>query len=466
MILWRGRDSVHQLVTLDDEQRKIRFLSFEFLVVLYTVFITSGALNGFFYDFINETGTSVEAFVAAVKAQGDSTNPIRQMILLPLYGYATFYLFRHWKASFSISKYVIPLVIISLMTVLSTFWSLDPEATFRRSINVMGGTFLGLYLALRYTPPQMILLLGRCYLYVCFFTIFIILIDPANSIHHDKHYPALHGYFSHKNWLGNIMTEAAMIALLLMQSKITRSLGRLLFFLTLILVIGSLSRGAWINFVIMFLAFYYLVFLRKLKIIGYLLLLAIVATITITVVYIGPAELMRDFISVMGRDPTMTGRTETWSVVIEDISRNHFWFGYGFESFWTSYRGALSLDWGMGRYIPPHAHNGWIQVMTHLGMIGVILLAFTLIQGMARNFRPALNAKNIQYSFCFLYLMINALENFSELIYLARDHFQWILFVYCVANLSWQKFTPSFQKFRNTRISVPALAGSLHEKQF
>jgi O-antigen ligase len=81
----------------------------------------------------------------------------------------------------------------------------------------------------------------------------------------------------------------------------------------------------------------------------------------------------------MGRNPTLTGRTDIWAAVIP-LARNPI-VGAGFESFWLS----SSVHAKLQELIPGlplnEAHNGYIEVYLELGWVGVFLIAGMLIEG-------------------------------------------------------------------------------------
>lgn len=80
----------------------------------------------------------------------------------------------------------------------------------------------------------------------------------------------------------------------------------------------------------------------------------------------------------LGRDPTLTGRTEIWKAVLS-IPVNRL-VGAGYESFWLGPR----LEQIFARFpemLISEAHNGYIEMFLNLGWIGVALLAGIMISG-------------------------------------------------------------------------------------
>jgi O-antigen ligase len=85
-------------------------------------------------------------------------------------------------------------------------------------------------------------------------------------------------------------------------------------------------------------------------------------------------------VSAMGKDPTLTGRTDLWPSLI--AMTHNSWFGAGFESFWLGPR--LTALWNIFVWHPNEAHNGYLEVYLNLGWTGVILLAVVLVTGYKR----------------------------------------------------------------------------------
>jgi O-antigen ligase len=81
----------------------------------------------------------------------------------------------------------------------------------------------------------------------------------------------------------------------------------------------------------------------------------------------------------MGRNPTLTGRTEIWTTLL-NFSGNPV-FGTGFDSFWLGDR--LRKIWATGSLMNGinEAHNGYIETYLNLGWIGVSLLAALIVTG-------------------------------------------------------------------------------------
>jgi O-antigen ligase len=83
-------------------------------------------------------------------------------------------------------------------------------------------------------------------------------------------------------------------------------------------------------------------------------------------------------IQSLGRNPTLTGRTDIWRVVTS--IPNHRLIGAGYESFWLGSRLQQMWDAFPGLKLN-EAHNGYIEILISLGWIGEALLGTLIVTG-------------------------------------------------------------------------------------
>lgn len=103
------------------------------------------------------------------------------------------------------------------------------------------------------------------------------------------------------------------------------------------------------------------------------LLMAALVGIPLAILFLGMGG---SAIEAMGRNSTLTGRTEIWTLVINLV--NNPIVGTGFESFWLGSRLQA-----MQRHMPGlnEAHNGFLEVYISLGWIGVTFLVVMIVTG-------------------------------------------------------------------------------------
>ncbi len=96
-------------------------------------------------------------------------------------------------------------------------------------------------------------------------------------------------------------------------------------------------------------------------------------------------------LETVGRDPTLTGRTEIWHQVL-DLQTNPL-FGTGFESCWLGPR--LQKMWSMPWWHPNEAHDGYIEVFLNLGWTGIVLLGVLIATGYRNAIRSLRSDREI-----------------------------------------------------------------------
>src|SRR6266850_12129 len=158
-------------------------------------------------------------------------------------------------------------------------------------------------------------------------------------------------------------------------------------------------------------------------------------------------------VEAVGRDSTLTGRTELWAQVLS-------WpgdplFGRGFSSFWLGDR--LEYFWRTIWWHPRQSHNGYIDAFLNLGWTGVTLLAFIMAWGYQNVigwFRRDPEAGRLRLA----YFVIALLYNMTESVFF-EVHPVWIAFLLAIAVIPEPsrlegRFYPS------TRMAPSATTGS------
>jgi exopolysaccharide production protein ExoQ len=115
-------------------------------------------------------------------------------------------------------------------------------------------------------------------------------------------------------------------------------------------------------------------------------------------------------LTTMGRNATLTGRTDVWAAVLSLSGSS--WFGTGFESFWLGPR--IERMWDIFWWHPNEAHNGYLEVYLNLGWVGVSLLAVVLVTGYHRAISAVRRSPEegcLRLAFMFTVLAYNCTES-------------------------------------------------------
>jgi exopolysaccharide production protein ExoQ len=137
-------------------------------------------------------------------------------------------------------------------------------------------------------------------------------------------------------------------------------------------------------------------------------MLSLVIIFLMIILYSFP-ELLTPFLALVGRDLTFTGRTDIWKILIaQPVNRL---IGSGFESFWLT---PLAEKAGEGYWFKLNqAHNGYLEMYLHIGLIGLTLFIAAVIAGVA-NLKRKLLLKDSYAILLFSFIIVILVNNWTE----------------------------------------------------
>jgi exopolysaccharide production protein ExoQ len=140
---------------------------------------------------------------------------------------------------------------------------------------------------------------------------------------------------------------------------------------------------------------------------------AVVHLLVATVLAVAFLALFLDvgagLVETLGRDATLTGRTELWQEIV--VMNGNPLFGTGFESFWMGTR--LDKIWSNHWWHPNEAHNGYLEVFLNLGWTGLALLAVVIVTGY-RNALRRLRRNPEAGGLALAFLVVGVTYSFTE----------------------------------------------------
>jgi O-antigen ligase len=108
------------------------------------------------------------------------------------------------------------------------------------------------------------------------------------------------------------------------------------------------------------------------------LLVIAVLGMAVTAVFLDPGGGM---VEALGKDPTLSGRTNIWNFVL-GLHTNPL-VGTGYESFWLGPR-LEKMQTALPNFPINEAHNGYLEVYLNLGWAGICFIALLLVTGYKR----------------------------------------------------------------------------------
>jgi O-antigen ligase len=110
-----------------------------------------------------------------------------------------------------------------------------------------------------------------------------------------------------------------------------------------------------------------------------------------------------DISSLLGRDQTLTGRSEVWARLIPFAMQKPF-LGHGYSSFWTDeFRETIEAT----------AHNGYLDMILNTGIVGIIFWSIFLIAS-CRNAQKEMPRNYDWGCFWFCIILMAVVHNIAE----------------------------------------------------
>ena len=429
---------------------------FEYGFAMFALFILTDAI----FPLLRK-----EAEVDVDSSQGD---PTTQIILGVIYLIACFLLLYRRQLKLLVKDPY--LVAVVGLCVMSAAWSVDPAVTLRRSAAFVGATLFGVYLASRFTFSQQLKILAGTLGFAAVLSIAFAIVAPRYGVMVGEHAGDWRGIYDHKNILGLMMVLSAMSFLLVAITNRKRATvwwAGFVISVAVLLLSRSMSSVVVLTGLIVALPIFGMLRWPALRwrksFIPPLLVFSGVAVLACAAYIFIEPKIISDVMLWLGRDKTLTGRTDIWAMVFYMISRRP-WLGYGYGAFWLT-TGKESNDvWTEVGWQPPHSHNGYLEVCLAIGVVGLVLFLLGSASAFRRGIRWIRDVELAEAFWPLAYLSFLFLYNFSEPTFLKHNSVFWVLYVTTVVSLrNYERQPKTRQPAEPLQIySPPVRSGDRH----
>lgn len=140
-------------------------------------------------------------------------------------------------------------------------------------------------------------------------------------------------------------------------------------------------------------------------------------------------------LSSMGKDITLTGRTDIWAAVIEKI-RERPLLGYGYSGFWLGENSESvdvlqNIEWEGA----PNAHNGLLDLWIDLGFLGVSVFLLGFLMSYIRGLRWLRLTKSVEALWVLEFLPFMLIDSQDASNILGQNDIFWALYVAVVLSI-------------------------------
>ena len=224
------------------------------------------------------------------------------------------------------------LAYISLVAI-SVAWSLHPDITFQKTIGCILSMLAAAYLSVRFGEKDRMKVFSLFFAISAIGSLLFVAAYPEEGIHYEGGVSFVGGLFGNKNALGQAMSLAILVELYLLVLGNWRPIwrfGLLSTYVTLLILSHSLTSLICGAFFLAGTAVY--IIGRRDKLMG--IIVAITLGLPLLLLQLGlwyNADLLLSFV---GKDPTLTGRTDIWLATLDLIKQKPL-LGWGYMATWV-----------------------------------------------------------------------------------------------------------------------------------
>lgn len=307
-------------------------------------------------------------------------------------------------------------IIIGFLTC-SAAWSIDFHLTIREAFLYLVAAVGWVAIATNLEPDEFMAVAARMTFLAAAASIVLLVVSPSNALETWEVGVDFRGIFSQKNVLGEAMAVGAIVNLhcLSIPRKGRAWYG---FYLAVIILVALMSKSATSCLAIFVCCVAHTVIspIRRggaARVMGVAVLACILPLVLVATAF------SDSILELLGKDPTLTGRTEIWAYVISDIQMKPL-LGWGYEAFWGDNPAAKEISDAV-HWVVPQAHNGLLELLVEIGLVGTTLFVALLVRimGLAVRCLPSPSAGALGVSTLLVCAAAVMLTGVSEAVLLA-----------------------------------------------
>jgi O-antigen ligase len=340
-------------------------------------------------------------------------------------------------------------VLLSLLFLvcISVGWAETPGLVARSALAVLGTTLFGVLLAARFTLAERLDLLSKVFHVLAILSVIFVIFLPQYGISTAAHSGAWAGVFNQKNELGSVIALGILVDWYRPMQKLPRCFW-LAVYGVLLMKSNSISPTMALLFTLLSVKTFQIFRMRyRVRPLAMVLMMPVVGTILLAIA--APSGLLQ---YASGRSADLSGRTELWRKLLPAVSL-HPLFGYGYGDFWG---GASKEFYDLTRkieWVPMYSHNGYLEMVISLGIVGLILASLFLAKGLYQAILQADLGDSIEDLWPLAFLIFFLIHNTAECTIMRKNSLEWALCVATVLDLMSSRMHPAGAMIKPNRIA-------------
>lgn len=341
-------------------------------------------------------------------------NPVNAASFFILIVAGVIVLFRrrlNWSELLTKNKWVCLLFIFGII---SFFWSDYPFVSFKRWIKTIGNVVMALVILTEERPYEAIGVIFRRLAFICIpiSVLFIKYFPELGRAYHRGH-PMATGIAFQKNSLGQIcLFSGIYFSWIILINKVqAKRLHISIYLIILPMIVWLFYMAKSATSLVSMVVAVCLFLVGRMPAMAMKPRRIIIFGITCILLFGVMEQLFNikaGILELLGRDETLTTRTEKWEVLLSMVKDPIL--GYGWEGFWLGERQRVAHE-KIG--LMGNAHNGYLEMYLNLGLAGLFILAGWIFSGLIKISRQlVIDYPAAMLGLCFI--VVFALYNWTE----------------------------------------------------
>jgi exopolysaccharide production protein ExoQ len=298
---------------------------------------------------------------------------------------------------------------------ISAIWSSDPAWTMRTGIQYGATMIIGIAAARLVDRRVLLTSLLSALAAVTFASLVLVVrYGGFGSLH------GVAGLYGAKNQFASssavLLIGATYLMIYARHSFIEKMLACGLMFIAMIGIYCGHSAGTLVSLFVVTVMAMAIHMLRKGGSIAVLGVVMVFFAMPVPIILVGSDTIFSRILKMLGKDSTLTGRTDLWDTAFHEI-QNHLLLGGGYQAFWRIGNAPAERLWamfGIDNKTGFNFHNEYINTTVDLGLIGlliiVVVLASVAICSLRLRWRRPENLLTAFHSIFLFYLVLTFVE--------------------------------------------------------
>jgi O-antigen ligase len=311
----------------------------------------------------------------------------------------------------------------------SAIWSIHPDITIKRSLGYTSLMVAALYISVTFDEDQWIKALYYSIAISSIASIGFVIISPKVGIMQAEGLAGdWRGVFIHKNGFGEAMAIGIFTQLYLLVARVGKKFWRF-FWASIFICLAVLAKSGTQLIISSLYLLTFLVYVawQQHKPFGYAIgcLFAFILVAVGVALAVDPGSTLE----LIGKDPTLTGRTDIWAVVLQLVEQKPL-LGWGYKAMFIDGDSVSYWIWDQLKgFKLTHAHNGWLEVTLELGLVGLCLILVVVGTAIWRGLRCCSTGVLPLGFFSLMFFIGVTLNSFSEAVIGSYQTVGWLVFI-------------------------------------